>query len=81
MAYANWSPIPQAKRKADPLTIFPGACPIILANLIPGRQSRGLSSYLNPFGMSSGFGSIISMLNGGRGFSGTGNMFNRVFGL
>jgi len=48
---------------------------------MPGRQSRELSSYLNPFGMTSGFSSIISMLNGGRGFSGTGNMFNRVFGL
>jgi len=54
---------------------------MILANLIRGGQSRGLSSSLNPFGRSGGFGSIISMLNGGRGFSRTGNMFNRVFGL
>jgi hypothetical protein len=48
-----------------------------------GRQSRGVSSSLNPFstGGSGGLGSIISMLSGGRGFSRTGNMFNRVFGL
>lgn len=59
------------------------AGPLILANLIRGRQSRGMSSSMNPFGMSGGggLGSIISMLSGGRGFSRTGNMFNRVFGL
>src|SRR5215204_1491855 len=59
------------------------AGPIILANLISGRRSRGMSSSLNPFGMGGGggLGSIISMLSGGRGFSRTGNMFNRVFGL
>lgn len=59
------------------------AGPLILANLMRGRQSRGMSSSLNPFGMSGGggLGSIISMLSGGRGFSRTGNMFNRVFGL
>ena len=59
------------------------AGPMILANLIRGRQNRGMSSSLNPFGMNGGggLGSIISMLSGGRGFSRTGNMFNRVFGL
>ncbi len=58
------------------------AGPMILANLVSGRRNRGTAS-LNPFGMSSGsgLGSIISMLSGGRGFSKTGNMFNRVFGL
>ena len=61
------------------------AGPIILANLMRGRQGRGMSSSLNPFNMSGssggGLGSIISMLSGGRGFSSTGNMFNRVFGV
>jgi uncharacterized tellurite resistance protein B-like protein len=59
------------------------AGPMILANLIRGRQSRGMNSSMNPFGMGGGggLGSIISMLSGGRGFSRTGNMFNRVFGL
>lgn len=59
------------------------AGPLILANLMRGRQSRGMSSSLNPFGRGGGggLGSIISMLSGGRGFSRTGNMFNRVFGL
>jgi uncharacterized tellurite resistance protein B-like protein len=59
------------------------AGPMILANLMRGRQSRGMSSSLNPFsrGGGGGLGSIISMLSGGRGFSRTGNMFNRVFGL
>lgn len=59
------------------------AGPLILANLIRGRQNRGMSSSLNPFGMrgGGGLGSIISMLSGGRGFSRTGNMFNRVFGI
>lgn len=59
------------------------AGPIILANLIRGRRGRGMSTSLNPFGMGGGggLGSIISMLSGGRGFSRTGNMFNRVFGL
>jgi uncharacterized tellurite resistance protein B-like protein len=59
------------------------AGPMILANLISGRRSRGMGTSSNPFGMSSGggLGSIISMLSGGRGFSKTGNMFNRVFGM
>ncbi len=60
------------------------AGPLILANLMRGRQSRGMSSSLNPFSMGGaggGLGSIISMLSGGRGFSKTGNMFNRLFGL
>ena len=59
------------------------AGPLILANLMRGRQSRGAGSTLNPFstGGGGGLGSIISMLSGGRGFSRTGNMFNRVFGL
>jgi uncharacterized tellurite resistance protein B-like protein len=61
------------------------AGPIILANLMRGRQSRGVGSSLNPFslggGTGGGLGSIISMLSGGRGFSRTGNMFNRLFGL
>lgn len=59
------------------------AGPLILANLIRGRQNRGTGSSLNPFnpGGRGGLGSIISMLSGGRGFSRTGNMFNRVFGL
>ena len=59
------------------------AGPMILANLISGRRNRGTGSSLNPFGMSGGggLGSIISMLSGGRGFSKTGNMFNRVFGM
>jgi len=58
------------------------AGPMILANLISGRRNMGTGSSLNPFGMSGGggLGSIISMLSGGRGFSRTGNMFNRVFG-
>lgn len=57
------------------------AGPIILANLMRGRQSRGTSSSFNPFNMggSGGLGSIISMLSGGRGFSSTGNMFSRIF--
>ena len=57
--------------------------PIILANLIRGRKNKGMGSSINPFGMGGGggLGSIISMLSGGRGFSRTGNMFNRVFGL
>ena len=60
------------------------AGPMILANLITGRRNRGMGVSGNPFSMSSGrggLGSIISMLSGGRGFSRTGNMFNRVFGL
>ena len=60
------------------------AGPMILANLITGRRNRGVGVSGNPFSMSSGrggLGSIISMLSGGRGFSRTGNMFNRVFGL
>ena len=59
------------------------AGPLILANLMRGRKSRGVGSTLNPFstGGGGGLGSIISMLSGGRGFSRTGNMFNRVFGL
>jgi len=59
------------------------AGPIILANLLTGRRNKGMGSSLNPFGMGSGggLGSIISMLSGGRGFSRTGNMFNRVFGM
>jgi len=59
------------------------AGPMILANLISGRRNRGMGTSSNPFGMSSGggLGSIISMLSGGRGFSKTGNMFNRVFGM
>ena len=60
------------------------AAPIILANLMRGRQGRGMGASLNPFNMGGssaggGLGSIISMLSGGRGFSSTGNMFNRVF--
>ena len=60
------------------------AGPLILANLISGRRNRGMGSSLNPMGMGNrggGLSSIISMLSGGRGFSRTGNMFNRVFGL
>lgn len=59
------------------------AGPLILSNLLRGRQNRGMGSSLNPFstGGGGGLGSIISMLSGGRGFSRTGNMFNRVFGL
>jgi uncharacterized tellurite resistance protein B-like protein len=59
------------------------AGPMILANLVSGRRNRGMNSSLNPFGTGGGggLGSIISMLSGGRGFSRTGNMFNRVFGL
>ncbi len=59
------------------------AGPLILANLMRGRQNRGVGSTLNPLstGRGGGLGSIISMLSGGRGFSRTGNMFNRVFGL
>ena len=59
------------------------AGPLILANLMRGRKNRGVGSTLNPFstGGGGGLGSIISMLSGGRGFSRTGNMFNRVFGL
>ena len=59
------------------------AGPIILANLISGRRNRATGSSLNPFNMggAGGLGSIISMLSGGRGFSRTGNMFNRVFGM
>lgn len=60
------------------------AAPMILANLMRGRQGRGMGSSLNPFtmggGTGGGLGSIISMLSGGRGFSRTGNMFNRVLG-
>jgi len=59
------------------------AGPMILANLVSGRRNRGTGSSLSPFAMGAGggLGSIISMLSGGRGFSKTGNMFNRVFGL
>ncbi len=59
------------------------AGPLILANLMRGRQNRGVGSTLNPLstGRGGGLGSIISILSGGRGFSRTGNMFNRVFGL
>lgn len=60
------------------------AGPMILANLISGRRNRRIGSSMNPFSMSTGRGglnSIISMLSGGRGFSRTGNMFNRIFGL
>ena len=59
------------------------AGPMILANLMRGRQNRAMGSSLSPFSMGGGggLGSIISMLSGGRGFSRTGNMFNRVFGL
>ena len=57
------------------------AGPLLLANLMRGRQNRGASSSMNPINMSrgGGLGSIISMLSGGRGFSGTGNMLNRLF--
>jgi len=58
------------------------AGPIVLANLISGRRNRGMSSSMNPLNMGGGgLNSIISMLSGGRGFSRTGNMFNRIFGL
>ena len=59
------------------------AGPMILANLMRGRQNRAMGSSLSPFSMGGGggLGSIISMLSGGRGFSRTGNMFNRIFGL
>src|SRR5687767_1071420 len=59
------------------------AGPMILANLMRGRQNRAMGSSFSPFSMGGGggLGSIISMLSGGRGFSRTGNMFNRVFGL
>lgn len=59
------------------------AGPIILANLIRGRQNKGMEPSMSSFGTGRGrgLGSIISMLSGGRGFSRTGNMFNRVFGL
>jgi|KBSSwiS6_1023812.scaffolds.fasta_scaffold05401_4 uncharacterized tellurite resistance protein B-like protein len=59
------------------------AGPMILANLVRGRMSRGLTSG-NAFslgGRSGGLNSIISMLSGNRGFSRTGGLFSRVFGF
>jgi len=59
------------------------AGPMILANLISGRRSRGVGATMNPFstGGGGGLNSIISMLSGGRGFSKTGNLFSRIFGV
>lgn len=58
------------------------AGPLILANLLRGRRrfSGGGGAMSMPY-QRGGLNSIISMLSGGRGFSRTGNMFNRVFGL
>ena len=57
------------------------AGPLILANLLRGRRfGRGAGAMNMPL-QGGGLNSIISMLSGGRGFSRTGNMFNRVFGL
>ena len=58
------------------------AGPLILANLLRGRRrfSGGGGAMSMPY-QGGGLNSIISMLSGGRGFSRTGNMFNRVFGL
>lgn len=58
------------------------AGPLILANLLRGRRrfSGGAGAMSMPY-QGGGLNSIISMLSGGRGFSRTGNMFNRVFGL
>lgn len=61
------------------------AGPMILARLLTrGRRGGGL----NPFGnqgfgggrRSSGFGSLISMLNGGRGFGSSGGLLSSIFG-
>lgn len=60
------------------------AGPIILANLIRGRLNRGnaITNPLNTFNTGrGGLNSIISLLSGGRGFSKTGNLFNRLFGI
>lgn len=59
------------------------AGPFILANLLSGGN-RGNATRVNPFSAAQGRGglnSIISMLSGGRSFSRTGNLFNRVFGF
>ncbi|MEJ7736065.1 MAG: TerB family tellurite resistance protein [Chitinophagaceae bacterium] len=58
------------------------AGPMILAKLLSGgmRGGRGM----NPFGSSrrssGGFGSLISMLNGGRGFGSAGGLLSSIFG-
>ena len=59
------------------------AGPIILANLVRNRFNRGANSTLDPNNLPGGGGlnSIISMLSGGRGFSRTGNLFNKIFGF
>lgn len=67
------------------------AGPIILSKLLTGGMRRRNSGGLNPFnqglgggigggfgGGSSGLGSIISMLNGGRGFGSTGGLLSRI---
>ncbi len=59
------------------------AGPLILANLVRNRFNRAGTSSANPLNVPGGGGlnSIISMLSGGRGFSKTGNLFNRLFGF
>lgn len=63
------------------------AGPMILAKMLTGGLGRRRS--MNPFGnqggfpgrqSSGGFGSLISMLNGGRGFGSTGGLLSKIFG-
>jgi len=59
------------------------AGPFILSSLFRGGGNRG-NAAVNPFstaGSRGGLNSMISLLSGGRGFSRTGNLFNRVFGF
>lgn len=59
------------------------AAPMILSGLLSSRSGRGRSSAFNSntgmggFG-GGGLGSIIGMLNGGRGFGSTGGLFGKI---
>ena len=68
------------------------AGPMILANMMRrGMGGRSGGRGFSPFGQSGmggmgglgnlgGFGSLIGMLNGGRGYSGTGGLLGKIFG-
>jgi uncharacterized tellurite resistance protein B-like protein len=57
------------------------AAPMILSGLLSSRSGRGRSSAFNSntgMGGGGGLGSIIGMLNGGRGFGSTGGLFGKI---
>ena len=57
------------------------AGPIILARLVSGGlKRRGSFNQHSNSGLSGGFGSIISMINGGRGMGSAGGLLSRILG-